>query len=143
MSELVKAIDHEAYVRAAWKLVSLEEDYGWHFHLGDGPEDQRVYLFVEEELNRASAWLAAYGFTVQRQEEIRQIDAEIEWVTECSIISPKMEQLYRDRAWEFSAEYLKRIETSKRVLVRLRSIRAELTRGMSAPRDVQEGRDEG
>jgi hypothetical protein len=142
MNELVKAIDHEAVVRGAWKLVSLEEDYGWHFHFGDGPEDQRVYLFVEEERGRAAAWLAVYEFTVQRQEEIRQIDAEIEWVTECSIISPKMEQLYRDKAWEFSAEYLKRRETAKRVLSRLQSIRAELQRGMSAQPDVQEGRDE-
>lgn len=130
--ELVKAIDYEAVVRGVWETYQWKAASGQFYVdlLYTGNAQHGAFTFPGD--TETAAWQAAYEWTLQRQEEIRQIDAEIEWVTECSIISPKMEQLYRDRAWEFSAEYLKRIETSKRVLVRLQSIRAELTRGMSA-----------
>lgn len=138
-------VDYEAVVRGALVDVWDDVDIDGTVLVSAMIDKKPVCLCSKRgEISRDAAWQAAYEWTLQRQEEIRQVEEEIEWVTECSIISPKMEQLYRDRAWEFSAEYLKRIETSKRVLSRLQSIRAELTHGMSAqPSDVQEGRDEG
>lgn len=127
-------------VRGAWvEVIFITQDFdgrGYICAKGFGS------LSGQTPQPEAAAWLAGYEFTLQRQEEIRQIDAEM-FCLDC-FIGGMAEQL---RIAKQSGEGVAPVITTGvrllRTFDRLRSIRAELTRGMSAPRDVQEGRDEG
>jgi hypothetical protein len=62
----------------------------------------------------AAAWQAALEFTLARQEEVRQIDADIKWAEAARVLVPQ--------------DY--DIDAKRRTVGRLQAIRKELTRGM-------------
>jgi hypothetical protein len=63
----------EEYVRSKWEAVEVEQDCyaDWYYSLG-GIYDSTQHFSTEEE-----TWSAAAEFTRQREEEIRQVEAEV------------------------------------------------------------------
>jgi hypothetical protein len=103
--------NYEQKVRDAWERVHVEEDYGFHLWLGcpscsSGPE-AAAYFSLKTE----SPWQAAWEFTEQRQEEVRQIEEEIVWVASIK-------------------DYLDSIPKRARIVRHLQAIRDDLRRGM-------------
>jgi hypothetical protein len=113
--------DAEREVREVWELV----------HCCDGsyrgyPRGTVLLQDVNGHWFDFETWQAALDFTNQRKREIAEIDEQIA-------------QMKSDR--DLSEGPVIRIYVG--ILLRLQSIRAELTKGMSAQPSGEEGRDEG
>lgn len=79
-------IAHEEYVRQKWEHDAIRS----RCYVNNRP----FWLYIGEDFctgphaNEQKAWLAAYNFTIAREEEIRQVEEEIQtiyWLMEhCS-----------------------------------------------------------
>lgn len=124
--------ENERYVKERWDKAYEPIVQRGLMGIDIWVEGSRTYRFHADNL--PAAWQAAFDFTKAREEEIRQVEEEISWLTERTEISPKLQELYDKRTWEFSAEFLKDKQTAKRILAREQAALAELQRGMKARR---------
>ena len=125
---------YEEYVRSKWKHVEVHRELiaqgvnagfkWWILIVGVG----RMNSCITE----AAAWQAAYDFTVAREEEIRQLKAEIEALQRNSYAgSDKFAEYIREEP--NAAERIIHHCRLSRILARLQRDLAELTKDMVQP----------
>ena len=103
--------EQEAYVRARWKRV-----YFAHRRV--------IAAFDGDELILGGDYAAAYDFTVAREEEIRQLEADITWATDARI----------DGRSRLAYDTIGAVADAKRrILARLQRDLEALTKGMVQP----------
>ena len=121
--------EREKYVRERWEHVNWGASNYELTQFG-------VILYDDEDgtafrkNSQASAWQAAYDFTLAREEEIRQVEEEIKWLGDHAEISESQQKLYRERGLVFSAEFLRQLDVAKRILTREQAALTDLKRGM-------------
>jgi hypothetical protein len=110
-------VDYEAYVRGAWVHVARCDGSYRGYPRGTVLVQQVIGQWVD-----FPSWLAAYNFTLQRQEEIRQVEEEIACLG--GFMNALIERIpKKDRNPSIIAAF-------RRTMIRLQSIRAELQKGM-------------
>lgn len=107
--------EHERVVRERWE--SLEKDNIHGVSLG-GTHRTAVRICRD--------WREAYDFTLARLEEVRQIEREIEWVSD-SIFS--WEEMVNSRC-PHDGEGMRSNTVGYRILSRLKAAHEELKKGM-------------
>lgn len=135
----------EAYTRARWRFPATYvrdlDSYGTdQFRIYLHPvkrkwsdADGYIKMFQEDDSpsGRLKAWLAAAEFTKQREEEIRQKQAEIAWLSDEVASSLDMTQQGTENGDIFIAGFgAKALATQSRILATLEAQLAALLVGM-------------
>lgn len=119
--------DDERYVRERWDWLRVFD--AGYFSERDNLDRFGVYLpsplgggrYAGFHPTEAEAWSAARAVTEQREEEILQVDEDIAWVKKQKMgCSPRHELETASEVYSIP----------RRILARLKSIRADLKRGM-------------
>ena len=124
----------EEYVRARWELVH-DSDYGVDIVIGFGMGRQRFCGLHDR-------WVSARAFTEQREEEIRQLEAQAAWLKPyIRSIKLAIDSAYELRAPDNLADDQRECEIVLGILARTEAALAEKKRGMKQP--PEQGRGEG
>jgi hypothetical protein len=109
--------EERTYVEAAWEHPALQSL-------------EKAGFNKNGSMTKLGMIHAAYLFTVELQRQIAEVEEEIELLSTEAVISPKLEELYRENTLEFSKEFLRRKQVMNRILAREQQRLADLRKGV-------------